>query len=198
MDREIIPLFKVFMSDTAPIEASKVLTSGFIGQGSKVDEFEANLTNYFQHPYISTVNSATAAEHLALHLIKKPSTFVKMDGYGVRENNWIGMEDGDEVLTTPLTCTATNWPILANNFKIKWVDIDPTTLNMDLDDLERKITHKTKAIMVVHWGGYPNDLERIRQIQEKSMRLYGFKPAVIVLRRLNIDIISTLDFFLSS
>lgn len=179
MDRELIPLFKVFMSDTAPIEASKVLTSGFIGQGSKVDEFEANLTNYFQYPYISTVNSATAAEHLALHLIKKPSTFVKMDGYGVRENNWIGMEDGDEVLTTPLTCTATNWPILANNFKIKWVDIDPTTLNMDLDDLERKITHKTKAIMVVHWGGYPNDLERIRQIQEKSMRLYGFKPAVI-------------------
>jgi dTDP-4-amino-4,6-dideoxy-D-glucose/dTDP-4-amino-2,4-dideoxy-beta-L-xylose transaminase len=55
-------------------------------------------------------------------------------------------EDGDEVLTTALTCTATNWPILANNFKIKWVDIDPKNLNMDMDDLERKIGPKTRAL----------------------------------------------------
>ena len=174
-----IPLFKVFMADTAAEEVGKVLNSGFIGQGSKVDEFETQLNDYFQHPYITTLNSATSAEHLALHLIKKPKSFTKADGYGVRENIWEGIEEGDEVLTTPLTCTATNWPILANNFKIKWVDIDPNTLNMDMDDLERKITKKTKAIMVVHWGGYPNDLDRLRQIQEKSMRMYGFKPAVI-------------------
>ena len=45
------------------------------------------------------------------------------------------LQPGDEILTTPLTCTATNWPILANDFKIKWVDVDPRTLNMDLDDL---------------------------------------------------------------
>jgi dTDP-4-amino-4,6-dideoxy-D-glucose/dTDP-4-amino-2,4-dideoxy-beta-L-xylose transaminase len=51
---------------------------------------------------------------------------------------------GDEVLATPMTCTASNWPILANNLKIKWVDIDPTTLNMDLDDLARKIHQKLK------------------------------------------------------
>jgi hypothetical protein len=48
---------------------------------------------------------------------------------------------------------------MSNNLKIKWVDIDPTTLNMDLDDLARKITPKTKVIMLVHWGGYPNDLD---------------------------------------
>ncbi len=63
--------------------------------------------------------------------------------------------------------------------KIKWVDIDPTTLNMDLDDLERKITPKTKAIILVHWGGYPNDLDRIKQIQNNAKRRFGFKPAVI-------------------
>jgi dTDP-4-amino-4,6-dideoxygalactose transaminase len=50
---------------------------------------------------------------------------------------------------------------------------------MDLDDLERKISPKTKAIMLVHWGGYPNDLDRIKQIQEKCKELHGFKPAVI-------------------
>jgi dTDP-4-amino-4,6-dideoxygalactose transaminase len=174
-----IPLFKVFMADTAAEKVSKVLNSGFIGQGPVVDEFENTLSNYFQHPYISTLNSATSCEHLAFHLIKKPKSFTKADGYGVRDNLWVGMNDGDEVLTTALTCTATNWPILANNFKIKWVDIDPKTLNMDMDDLERKITKNTKAIMIVHWGGYPNDLDRLREIQEKSMRLYGFKPAVI-------------------
>lgn len=174
-----IPLFKVFMSPDAGENVTKVLNSGFIGQGEVVDEFEDILSKYFHHPYIATMNSATSAEHLALHLLKKSFKFIKADGYGVRENEWKGLQDGDEVLSTPLTCTATNWPILANNLKIKWVDIDPTTLNMDLDDLERKITPNTKVIMLVHWGGYPNDLERIRQIQEKSFRLYGFKPAVI-------------------
>lgn len=174
-----IPLFKVFMSETAPEAVSKVLMSGFVGQGPVVDRFEDELAAYFHHPYIATLNSATSAEHLALHLIKKPFKYTKSDDFGVREGSWNGMCDGDEVLTTPLTCTATNWPILANNFKIKWVDIDPKTLNMDLDDLERKISPKTKAIMVVHWGGYPVDLERLRKIQEKSLRLFGFKPAVI-------------------
>jgi dTDP-4-amino-4,6-dideoxy-D-glucose/dTDP-4-amino-2,4-dideoxy-beta-L-xylose transaminase len=174
-----IPLFKVYMAETAASSVEKVLNSGFIGQGPVVDEFESELSKYFQHPYISTLNSATSAEHLALHLLKKPLNYTKADGYGVRENTWAGLQDGDEVLSTALTCTATNWPILANNLKIKWVDIDPKTLNMDLDDLERKISPSTKAIMVVHWGGYPIDLERIRQIQEKSLRLYGFKPAVI-------------------
>lgn len=178
MEKEI-PLFKVFMSDDASDSVSKVLTSGFIGQGSVVDKFESQLSDYFQHPYITTLNSATSAEHLALHLIKKPMTFVKMDGYGMREIVWDGINDGDEVLSTPLSCLATNTPIIHNNFKIKWVDIDPKTLNMDLNDLERKISPKTKAIMVVHWGGYPVDLERLRLIQEKSLRLYGFKPAVI-------------------
>lgn len=162
-----IPLFKVFMADTAADEVAKVLNSGYIGQGPKVDEFENQLKSHFNHDYLQTVNSGTSALHLALHLLKKPN------------GNWPGMEEGDEVLATAMTCTASNWPILANGLKIKWVDIDPNTLNMDLDDLERKITPKTKAIMLVHWGGYPNDLKRVKQIQQKAYELYGFKPEVI-------------------
>ena len=69
--------------------------------------------------------------------------------------------------------------VLDNNLKIKWVDINPNNLNMDLDDLERKITPKTKVIMVVHWGGYPIDLDRIKKIQQKTKELYGFEPIVI-------------------
>lgn len=175
-----IPLFKVFMSPTAAPEVTKILNSGYIGQGPKVDEFENMLTKYFNHDYITTVNSATSAEHLALHMLKNPSTETFMyDGVIAVNSNWPGLQPGDEILTTPLTCTATNWPILANNFNIKWVDIDPETLNMDLDDLARKITAKTKAIMIVHWGGYPNDLDRLKEIQLTAYRLYGFKPAII-------------------
>ena len=167
MDREIIPLFKVFMSDTAGEEVAKILNSGYIGQGPKVDEFEDQLKDYFDHDFVQTVNSGTSALHMALHLLKKPN------------NKWPGIQEGDEVLATALTCTASNFPILANGLKIKWVDIDPTTLNIDLDDLARKITPKTKAIILVHWGGYPNDLDKIKQIQEQAEELYGFKPAVI-------------------
>ena len=50
---------------------------------------------------------------------------------------------------------------------------------MDLDDLERKISNKTRAIMVVHWGGYPIDLDRLRDIQEGAMEKYGHKPVII-------------------
>jgi dTDP-4-amino-4,6-dideoxygalactose transaminase len=168
------------MSKTAKDAAGIILDSGYIGQGSKVDEFELKLKEKFKSDYVVTTNSATSAEHLALHLLKKPFTGnVSIYGAGVDLHNWKGIQDGDEVLATPLTCTASNFPILANNLKIKWVDIDPKTLNMDLDDLARKISPTTKAIMLVHWGGYPNDLDKIAQIQTDAIRTFGFKPAVI-------------------
>ena len=167
MKRETIQLFKVFMSENAAPEVTKVLNSGYIGQGEKVEQFESKLQDFFMKDYIVTLNSGTSGLHLALDLLKKSS------------GKWPGLEDGDEVLATSLTCTASNFPILANNLNIKWVDVDPTTLNMDLDDLSRKISPKTKAIMLVHWGGYPNDLDRIKEIQNKCFELYGFKPAVI-------------------
>jgi dTDP-4-amino-4,6-dideoxygalactose transaminase len=68
-----IDLFKVFMSPNAADEVSKVLNSGYIGQGPKVEEFENDLKSLFNHDYISTLNSGTSGLHLALHLLRKPS-----------------------------------------------------------------------------------------------------------------------------
>ena len=158
-----IELFKVFMSENVSSKIENVINSGFVGQGDRVEEFEKKLKDWNGNQYLCTTNSATSAEHLALHLLKKPYK----------------LSDGDEVLCTPLTCTATNWPVLANNFKIKWVDVNPNNLNMDLDDLERKITQNTKVIYLVHWGGYPVDLDRVKEIQRKTKDLYGFEPIVI-------------------
>lgn len=176
-----IPLFKVFMSDTAPQKVAEVLTSGFIGQGPKVEELETKLSSYFgvDKSQLLTFNSATSAEHLAYHVLKNPQTYKIRYDDGDLIYDWPGIEEGDEVLTTPLTCTATNWPILANGLKLKWVDIDPTTMNISLEDLRKKLSKKTKIVTVVHWGGYPVDMVELEDIRNEFYSEYGFKFMVI-------------------
>lgn len=122
----------------------RTLFSGYIGQGPRVEEFEQALANYLGNPYVITVNSGTSALHLALRLAN--------------------VGPGDEVISTPMTCTATNWPIMATGANIVWADIDPTTANIDPDDIAKKITQKTKAIMVVDWGGFPVDIDKIKKM----------------------------------
>ena len=166
-----IPLFKVFMAPPEELDGPllKVIHSGKVTQGPKVEEFEAALREYFSHQHVLTLNSATSGLHLALHLLQKA------DG-----PNWPGLQpEVDEVLTCPLTCTATNWPILANRLRIKWVDADPKTSNMCLDDLEAKLSPTTKVIMIVHWGGVPANLDRIARIQQTCFQKFGFIPHVI-------------------
>lgn len=107
--KKIIQLFKVYMSSDAKLSAGEVLDSGYIGQGKIVDEFEFKLKERFKTDYVLTTNSATSAEHLALHLLKKPH---------IKDNStWNGIKDGDEVLATPLTCTASNFPIIEEGIK---------------------------------------------------------------------------------
>tara|TARA_R110001592_G_scaffold314659_1_gene590378 strand:+ start:18702 stop:19856 length:1155 start_codon:yes stop_codon:yes gene_type:complete len=168
------------MAPTAKEKVGEVLDSGYIGQGSKVDEFENQLGSFFGNPKVITTNAGTSALHLALHLLKKPfSKTISFEGLMTSEEYWPGIKEGDEVLATALTCTASNWPIMANGLKIKWVDIDPTTLSMDLDDLKRKISPKTKAIIGVHWGGYPLDLDKINKIRVEFKLKHGWAPSLI-------------------
>ena len=154
----MIPLFKPFMSDQVGEELSKVLHSGYIGQGPKVDEFEEELKKVFQSDYVVTVNSATSGLHLAIHMMK---------------------QDWGIILTSPLTCTATNFPILANECFIQWVDVNPVTFNMDLDDLARKIDKDTKLIVLVHWGGSPINYDKLGEVLADANKKFGFSPMVI-------------------
>lgn len=163
-------MFKIFVSREAIKAASDVLSSNFIGQGPITDEFESRLRGYFDHPYINTTNSATSAEHLAFQMLKFPNQYT----------GWRGLTSEDYCLSTPLTCFASHiGPLAGAGLKIKWVDIDPTTLNMDLDDLERKITKETKVINLVHWAGNPNDLHKVKDIQNKTRSMLGFRPEVV-------------------
>ncbi len=158
-----IPLFKVFMSPNISKPVTNTLLSGFITQGPKIEEFEKKLIKYFNHPWILTLNSATSGLTLALRLLK----------------DQLQLTDSDEVLCTALTCTATNWPVLANGLRIKWVDVDPETCNMDLDDLKNKLSPKTKVILFVHWGGYPVDLTTVKAIQDYAQLKFGTQPLVV-------------------
>jgi dTDP-4-amino-4,6-dideoxygalactose transaminase len=158
-----IPLFKVFMSPDAPNAASETLTSGFIGQGPKVNIFEKELINHLSFPRVACVSSATAGLHLALHA-------VKLDDQNQERN---------VVLTTPLTCTATNSSITLNGLKIRWVDVDPKTCNMCLNDLRKKLCPKVKAIMVVHWAGNPIDPYKLKSIADDCFNEFGYRPPII-------------------
>lgn len=130
---ELIPLFYPFVPKEARESVEEVLRSRFIGQGPVVDEFEKQFCKKFDLDYAVSVNAGTSALELAYHLV--------------------GLKEGDEVISTPLTCTATNIPLLRRGVKIVWADIDPKTLCINPEDVQRKVTNKTKAVVQVHLGG---------------------------------------------
>lgn len=182
---KVIPLFKVYMSPKAKGAVNEVLDSGFIGEGPKVKQFESNLKSYFnaykEYYDITTVNSATSAEHLLYSYFKKDReiTTEVYDGVAYTTNKWEALQPDDEVLTTALTCTATNWPIINEGLNLRWVDVDPLTCNMSLDSLEKEINEKTRIITVVHWGGNPIDLDRLKNIVDKAIKKYGREIIII-------------------
>lgn len=139
-----IPLFKVFMPESVLEPLREVLLSGYIGEGPRVEEFERRLAPWFGNDRVLTLNNGTAALHLALRLA--------------------GVGPGDEVISTPMTCSATNEPILAQGAKVVWADIDPWTANLDPASVAQRITPRTKAIVCVHWGGYPCELEALNAL----------------------------------
>ncbi len=149
----MIDLFKVFMSPSVGEKVNKTLYSGFIGEGPKSKEFEESLSRYFNNDTLFLVNSGTSALHLSYLLtdIKGP------------------------VLVSPLTCAATITSILQAGHTFKWVDIDPDTLNVNLDYL--KSVSCSNTIAIVHWGGSANDLDSIEgfNIIEDCAHAFGSK-----------------------
>ncbi len=132
----MIPLFKVAMSPESAPRVADVLASGYIGQGEQVEAFERALQDLLGTPVPPlTTNSCTSALDLALHLC--------------------GVGPGDAVITTPVTCTATNSPIVTRGAIPVWADVHPLTGLIDPVDVAYKlgITPRTKAIMAVDWGG---------------------------------------------
>ena len=145
------PLFKVHMPKEALENIKNVFDSGFINEGEQVTTLTDMLCDKLGSKRLVLLNSCTSALTLALKLA--------------------GVGPGDEVISTPMTCVATNTPIISLGAKIVWADIDPIDGMIDGSDVRKKITDKTKAIIAVAWAGNsPNltmlyDMCKIRGIK---------------------------------
>ncbi|MHB8627754.1 MAG: DegT/DnrJ/EryC1/StrS family aminotransferase [Aggregatilineales bacterium] len=138
-----IQVFKPAYSEEEVEAVAEVIRSGWWGQGPKTAELEQRFAEFVDAPHAVSVNSATAALHLALMLLD--------------------VKDA-EVISTSLTFVSTNHAILYNGGIPVFADIDPETLCIDPEDIARKITPRTKAIMAVHYGGHAADMDRIHDI----------------------------------
>lgn len=148
MSEEFLPFSKPSISQEAINEVVDCLKSGWITTGPRVVKFTEALKNYIGAPYVLPLASATAGLHLAL---------LALD-----------LQPGDEVITTPLTFAATLNTIILAGAKPVLIDIDPRTLNMDMNHLEAAITDKTKVIMPVHFAGLAIDLDPLYEIAQKN------------------------------
>lgn len=125
----------------------ETLFSGFIAEGKKVAEFTKLAADYIGNPRLVMMNSCTMAITIAYRLS--------------------GVGPGTEVITTPLTCVASNHPILELGATPVWVDVDPKTGMVDPKDFEKKITPRTRAVLVLHKEGDPCRLDEILAIAKK-------------------------------
>tara|TARA_B100000767_G_scaffold253433_1_gene258022 strand:- start:3855 stop:5003 length:1149 start_codon:yes stop_codon:yes gene_type:complete len=143
--KKSVLLFYPYVSKKTPNNVKNKLYGRWLGQGPMVDKFENDFKKKFakQCSTIAT-GSGTDSLHLAYILA--------------------GLKKGDEVITTIFTCTATNIPMLYLGLKIKFADIDRDTMNISIDSVKKLITKKTKAIVCVHYGGLPCDMDALQKI----------------------------------
>lgn len=125
-----------------------VLKSDFITQGPKIEEFERKLAEYCGSKYAIVFNSGTSALHGAYFVL--------------------GLEHGDEVITSPNTFVATSNAALYLNANPVFVDIEKETGNIDISKVKSKITDKTKLIVPVHYSGNPADLKELFELAEDN------------------------------
>lgn len=142
-----IVLFHPHIPANAMDAVASVLRTRWIGQGPRVDEFEQKFSARFggNLPALA-VGSGTDALHLAYILA--------------------GLRSGDEVISPIFTCAATNIPFLHMGAQVVFADLQPGTLNIDPEDVRRRVTEKTKAIVCVHYGGLPCDMSELQAIAE--------------------------------
>ena len=134
------------ITDAEVDEVVASLKSGWLGTGPKVARFETDFASYkgIKESQVAAVNSCTAALHVSLIAA--------------------GIGPGDEVITTPMTFCATVNTIIHSGATPILADIDPISMNIDPQQIEAKITPKTKAILVVHFAGRPCDMRAVTKI----------------------------------
>lgn len=141
---DFLPYGRQCIDDDDINEVIKVLKSDFLTTGPNIDEFESKVAQYVGAKYAVTFSSGTAALHGACFAA--------------------GVSEGEEVITTPMTFAASANCALYVGGRPVFADVDEKTYNINPDDIERKITDKTKVLIPVHYTGQAVDLDRIHEI----------------------------------
>ncbi len=148
----MIPVAKPSIGEEEIEEVRKVFESGWLGMGAWVKQFENAVSDFIGAKHVIAVNTGTSALHLALVAC--------------------GIKSGDEIIVPSLTFAASIQAIVATGAVPVFCDVEPDTLNADPADIEKKITSGTKAIMPVHYRGYPCNMEWISEIaKSKKLRV---------------------------
>ena len=147
--KKTITQFYPHIPKTAIQSIKKVFSGRWIGQGPLVDKLETIFSKKFANNMSSVaVGSGTDALHLSYILSN------------IKKN--------DEIICPVFTCTATNIPLLYLGAKIKFADVNPKTLNIDIASVKKLITKKTKAIVFVNYGGLPCDISELVILAKKN------------------------------
>ncbi len=145
----MLPLIKTYIPPREILmpKIEEVLYSGYIAQGEVVENFERKFEDFIGSGYTLSLNSGTAALHIALILA--------------------GVKEGDEVISTAMTAEPTNVAIKMLGAKVRWADVNYETGNIAPKAIENAINEKTKAIIVVDYAGTPVDVKSIQEISLK-------------------------------
>ena len=138
-----VRLFKPHLGEDELAKIKEAFDRAWIGLGPNVREFEEEWSRYIGCRSSIGVNSATAALHLALTSFQ--------------------FEEGSKVLVPDITFASTATTVLYNRMTPVFVDVDPETITISLEDLERKYTVDCKAVIPVHFGGHPVAMDRLME-----------------------------------
>lgn len=145
--RKMIPYGRQTIEEDDIQAVVDVLRSDYLTTGPKIAEFEKMVADYVGAKYAVAISNGTSALHAACFAA--------------------GIQPGDEVITTPLTFAASANCVLYCGGTPVFADVDPKTYNIDPEDIRRKITDKTKAIIAVHLAGQPCDMDEIHKIAKE-------------------------------
>ena len=146
--KDFLPYGTQWFDEEEINEVIDTLKSDWITTGPKMRLFEDNFKNYIGSKYGVAINSGTAALHIS--------------------TSSIDIKPGDEVITTPLTFVASANCVVYRGGTPIFTDIKKNTYNIDPNEIKKKITPKTKAIIPVHFAGQPCDMDEIGEIAEKN------------------------------
>src|SRR5579871_6109172 len=143
----MIPIAKPYLTEEEAKAAHDTILTGWITQGPRVAEFEEKFAAYTESKFAVAVSNCTTALHLSMIVA--------------------GIGAGDEVICPSMSYIATANSIKYTGAKPVFAEIIPETYNLDPVDTEKRITEKTKAILLVHQIGMPADIDAFKKLAEK-------------------------------